>query len=458
MTAMSATTRLLWRPASVLVIIPMASAAVLAMWDLPDWVFNVAGAWRSAEATPAVTLAFWRFATLLAGVMGLILSGVIRELQHTAFAWALPGISRRLRFGRIVSGLALSAAVAALFVALFDTASVLSIFAWSWLCFALGGVAFDPVLSKIESRGVPAILALVAFRPSYIEEVAAAAPLVFAVAASTAAFVLARREFSAAVVRSRLQVPTMFAPTLNPQLARQYWQRDSRKDSEWTVNLIGGDFLNWLRAGTYEGYGGHKVSHTTFALSQLAIIVPLGYFTDNPMMVVFFPWIFMEGRLHLHTKFLYPLGRAARASLFFLSSLVESLRALLLGVSGLALLYLVGYPLESAYPLEGNAGTENTLRLAAMLLAFAAFSPISHLSRLRGPWDGTTSGKRAWLQFGLNMAYLSLAMVVAMSLHIFGPSPKVALAALTALLLTTHTAYWLALRRHFATRDLVVAQ
>ena len=451
MSAIYTTGRLLWRPAILFLILPLSVVSVAAMWDLPNW-SEVPAAMRSGLATPAVKLAFWRFATLLPAVLGLLLSYTMRELQHTAYAWTLPDLSRRLRFGRTVCGLTVSAALAALVVRLFDTAGVLDIFAWSWLCFALGGVAFDPALSKIESRGVPAILALIAYRPSYVEQVAAAAPIAFAVAASAAAFALTWREFSGTIVRRRPHIPMMAALTLNPEHVRQHWQRVSGKDSEWTGNLSRGGLLSWVRAGLYEGYGGHKVGHVTLALWQLTITVTVGYFTDNPMMVVFFPWIFMEGRLHLQPRFLHPMNRAERASLFFAGSLVESLRAILLGVAGLAILYLAGYPFEAIPDHESAAG------LAAMVLAFAAWSPIGHLSKLRGPLDTATTGKRAGFQFGLNMAYVSLAMVTALSLGIFGPSQEFALAAMTALLLATHTAYWLALRRHFARADLIVAR
>lgn len=451
MSAFYATGRLLWRPASLFMILPLAFSVVVAAVELPRGPLDFVDAIRSQSAKPDVIVSLWRFATVFSGFMGVFVSSVMRELQHTAFAATLPALTRRLLLGRLVCGIFLAAGLVAL-AAPFSASTALGIFGWSLLCFSLGGVAFDPALSKVESRGVPAILALIAFRPSYIEEVAAASPASFAMAASAAALGVAGREFSRAVVRRRPDIPMASGLTVNSQHLRQHWRQASVKDSEWTVDLSRGNLLSWLRAGLYEGYGGQKMGQTMFALWLIGITVITGYLTDNPMMVVFFPWIFMDGRLHLQPKFLHPLNRATRARLFFASSVVESFRAIMLGVAGLAILYLLGYPLVK------DADIGSASRAAAMLLALAAWAPMTHLTKLRGPLDGTMSGKRGGIQFAVNMAYVSVAMVTALSLKFLAPSQPLALAAMTALLFATHATYWVALRRHFATKDLIVAQ
>jgi hypothetical protein len=441
MTALYATRRLLWRPAILVALFPLGLAVGLALWDLPN-------ATLFGLEDDAARDTLWRFATLVPAMCGLLLSVVTRELQHTFFAWTLPDLTRRLRLGKVVAATVIAAAIAAASLPFSAPGVTIAAFGWSWLSFAAGGVVFDPVISKIESRGIGLIIVALALRPLHVQQVIELQPYGFGLFAVVGGALLITREFGGVLTRKR---PFTFTSAITSTAAtKQYWTRQPLRDVEWSTNLAEGGLMNWLRAAHLEGYGGGKGGFVTMKLGQLAITVITGLVAGATNMVVFFPWIFMEGRRQLLTALPYPVSRSQRAQLFLLSSLVDSLVAAALGLAGMGIMIAAGHQ------FVGDGTETRPLGLLTMMLSFAAWAPLMHWTNIHGPFDKTMTPKAGIKRFAIMMAYVSLAMSPGLLLRDFVPPGIGAWAGLFGFAVITHILYWVALRRHFARADLVV--
>lgn len=441
MIALYATGRLVWRRAILIALFPLGVIIGLAYWDLP----NVTRWWLK---DPAARDTLWQFATVAPAMFGLLLSMFMRELQHTLFAWTLPDLSRKLRLGKAVAGTAIAAGIAAATLPFSQPGLTVAVFGWSWLSFAAGGVVFDPVLSKSESRGIGLVLVALALGPEYVQQVMELQPYTIGVLATVTGALLIRREFD--VVLSRKRPFTLTSAITSASATNQYWARQTQRSVEWSTNLAEGGLTNWLRAAHLEGYGGGKAGFLTGKLGQLAITVIAGLVTSGANMVVFFPWIFMEGRRQLLTALPYPVNRSQRAQLFFLSSVFDSFVAGALGLAGLGIMIAAGHQFA-------GEGTETTpVGLVTMMLSFAAWAPLIHWTNVRGPFDKTMTAKAGTKRFAWMIAYVSLAMTPGFLFQDFVPPDSGAWAGLVGFAILTHVVFWIALRRHFARADLVV--
>lgn len=442
MTALYATRRLLWQPAILIALFPLGLVVGLAFWP-PN-------ASLSGVDHGAARDTLWRFATLVPAMSGLLLSMVIRELQHTLFAWTLPDLSRRLRLGKAVAATVIAAGIAAASLPFSQPGMSVAAFGWSWLSFAAGGVVFDPVVSKIESRGIGLIIVSLALRPQLVQQAIELQPYGVGLLAVVIGALLVTREFGAVLTRKR---PFTFTSAITSTAAtKQYWTRQTQRDVEWSTNLAKGGLMNWLRAAHLEGYGGGKGGFVAMKLGQLAITVITGLVAAAANMVVFLPWIFMEGRRQLLTALPYPVSRSQRAQLFFLSSVADSLVAAALGLAGLGIMIAAGHQ------FVGDGTETKPLGLVTMMLSFAAWAPLIHWSNVHGPFDKTMTPKAGIKRFAILMAYVSLAKSPEFLFRAFVPPGSGAWVGLFGFAIITHILYWLALRRHFARADLVVAR
>ena len=446
MTSLYAMGRLLWRPALLVALFPLGLITALSFWEVPSASLALA----DADAVTRITL--WRFTTLVPAMVGLLLSMLMRELQHTLFGWTLPDLPRKLRLGKAVVGTVLAAGIAAASLAFARPDVSAAVFGWSLFSFAAGGVILDPVLSKIESRGLGVLFAALAFRPLYVERAMELQPYAMAALAAVAGILLLKREFGMDLSRKRPFTFTAAVFGSAPASLRHYWTRQTSRDVQWSTDLAEGGLMNWLRAAHHEGYGGGKGDFLTMKLGQLAVTVIIGLIMAAPDMVVYFPWIFMEGRRQLLTRLPYPVHRSQRAKLFLLSNLLDSLTAAALGLTGLGIMAAAGYR------FEGQGAGTSSVGLVPMMLSFAAWAPLMHWTNIRGPFDATMTGKDGVKRFAVLMAYVALAMAPGFIFPDFVPPSRAGWVGLVSLAVVTHTLYWLAIRRHFARADLVAAR
>jgi hypothetical protein len=436
--------RLVWRPTMLLALFPLGLVTGLAFSNLSS---------AGPDAADVVRQTVWLFATVAPAAIGLLLSMFTRELQHTLFGWTLPALSQRLFSGKLAFGGLFATPIALAALLLFDAPLGVAVFGWSVLSFAVGGVIFDPVLPKVESRGAAILLVLVAFGKLNVVEVIEMQPLIAGFLAAAVGVLLLRREFGTALSRKRpLTFTSAAVSSAAPGATRLYWTQQTQRGADWSGNLADGGLINWLRAAQFEGYGGAKAGFFMMKLGQLGIVVIAGFLSGTPNMVVYFPWIFMEGRRQLQAMLPYPLQRSRRATLFYLSTLVDSLVAAVLGLLGIAILTAAGQS------FDGAAEGVTSVGLVVMLLSFAAWSPLVHWTNIRGPVYAMKNAKDLVQRLAILLVYVALAKSPGFVLPGFVPSGPASWMALVALGLVTHALYWLAVRRHFAGKDLVVAR
>jgi hypothetical protein len=361
-----------------------------------------------------------------------------------------------LRTGKAVFGLAAGPLLALFALRMQGPEIATAAFGWAILCFALGGVAFDPVLSKVESRGVAAILALLVFRPGYLEDVILLQPLLFAAVSTLASGIVLHREFSPTLSRKRPLLGVPPAWTNTPHGVSQYWSRSSAPSRPWNETLANDRLLGWLRAGYYEAYGGVRHGWAGRGVVQVALAMAVAYFMGSPQMVVAMSWVvlFTIGT-QLRTTFLYPVSRSQRAALFFATTVLETFAIAALALAAVTVLFAFA-PQTNAPPPNDTLGG-----VATFLVFFIAWAPVGHWAKIREPWTGKNSPPaRLALRFlGFQIAYIILAMVSVTWFQrlLAGPSSAswVAAAVLAAAI---YAVYWLAIRRYYRTSDLVIAR
>lgn len=452
MSALSATGRLLWRPAIILALFGLAGVTGLAFWDF-NFDSAAPGSGPQAPAEDAAYVTLWRFATIVPAMAGALLSLLMRELQHTLFAWSLPGLSRRLLLGKTIAG-ALFATGMGLVAARFWGAPVaVAIFGWSWLTFATGGVALDPVLPKIESRGAALLMVALWFRPLYVERLMAIQPYLGGSLAVAVGTLLLVREFGATLSRRRPLTFFSADGANTPEKSRQYWASHGAADRDWTRSLSRGEIAAWVLAGIHESYGGRRGAYGALLAWQMAMLVVYCYLVGNLAMAAIFPWIFIgTSAVHLSRRFLYPLDRRERAKLFFASTLVEILTVSLVSTSALAIMSAIG-----TRPGVGTDG-QTVAETLELLAFFVALAPIGQWAKVRGSIVdlGTSSAYTAARYFAYQAVFMAVALSISMAARNYAPDASLWIAA--AVSLAAYGTFWFALQRYFATKDLVVAR
>jgi hypothetical protein len=446
MSALYATGRLLWRPAILFALIPLALVSALLVWELPS-------AAAQAPAYKAATLdSLWRFATFVPATLGLVVSALIREMQHTLFAWTLPALSRKLRIGKAVFGALIAAGIAALSVSFLPLASTVALFGWSWLSFVAGGVAFDPVRSKVESRGIVLIIVALSFSPIPLHQLTGGPGYLIGALAAAGGAALLAGEFGESLRRRR---PVTFMPAMSdaPAAARQYWERQNLSEVPWKRSLFQARPGDWILAGAYETFGLRKWGFSTALAVQILITVVYCYFLGNLVMAVVFPWIAVGiTGLQISTRFLYPVSRSERATLFFLSSVTETLAVSAAALVAIGLIFTIG----TRPGVEPDGGTIG--ETIGLLGFFVALAPIGQWAKTRGSYVGRASTPASWTlrYFAFQVGFMLAAMTIHFAATKFAPAAAPWIGG--TILLATHVIFWLALRHYFATRDLIVAQ
>lgn len=447
MSALYGTGRLLWRPAIVLALFPLGLVTGLAFLGLPSD--------SPVGEDPAVRATAWRFATIVPAGISFLVSLLVRELQHTLFAWSLPDLAGKLLRGKLVLGGLVATGVALGSFALFDAQSSIALFGWSLLSYSAGGVMFDPVRPKSEALGAAILLVIVAFRPLHAAALMEPQPLVAAVVLAASAVVLMRREFGRSLSRMRPLTFTALTWSSTPRANSQYWARTATSEGEWSGAAHRWGTIDWIRAGAHELFGARRGGFVVQQLVLITIIVVTGHFTDNLAMAAMFPWIFVGMHtLQLSSRFLYPVSRAARAKLFFVGALAESAIAAGSALAAIGALLMIGPRTDWMSYAYGSPGLDAFMSLAF----FVALAPIGHWAKIRGSYfeQAAKSTRLTLRYFAFQMTFLFLAAVAAVPMQELDPSTTMSVAA--GLFVLIHGLFWLALRRHFGRADLVVAR
>ena len=436
---------LIWRPAALLLLLALSlflgAAAIGTTGNGADWPELYVDLWRAAIFLPAGASAF--------------LSLLLRELEHTTFAWMLPGLQRSLRNGKIVAGAALAAIIAVLVARIAPAPVAVGAGTLALACFALGGVAFDPVLPKTQTWPVLVLLIAGAYKPLYVEGPIASDPILLSPLLLLVSALLLEREFSRGLVRKRALSYAASVLIAAPSNTRRYWAQYHARDAEWRGNLARYDLIAWIRAGAYESYGGAKLGYFTHLVSIIVITVTVAAWTENPSMVVMMFWIFvgMMGIQLSHT-FLYPLDRRQRARVFFLGSIAQSVATTLAAFTAILALNVLGMTASDNF---SSGSFANLLTLLAIGLAW---SPIVHWPKMRGAYLAAAASPGFALRHLMCMAVFIILTTIS---HIaltegFELSRTYIWMLVAVIAAATHSALGVAVQRHFTRNDLVAAQ
>ncbi|HUF65231.1 MAG TPA: hypothetical protein VMM17_04575 [Gemmatimonadaceae bacterium] len=430
--------RLVWRAASLgllSMVLAAAGAAIAIRLDAVDG--------RLVDAQ-----ALWRLVILVPGAIAVGLSLISTEARHTQFAWTLPRLRDGLYAGKLVA-MALAAGLVAWTAIVNVPGTAAAALGLGALCFALGGVAADPLSSKIESRGVLFVLVLLVLRPDQLDRIASAQPVVAGLIGALLAVLLLRREFAVDRARERPFIAAMPVGDTTESTRRAYWARAKASDGAWSRPLAHARMSDWLLAANYETFGARSGGFLLRVLIQFVFIGSFAYYLGTPTMVAYIPAVVLAWTgFQLQGRFLYPVSRGTRAELLFWGSLLEIVATFSFAAVTLGVLYLVG-PRHGVMPDDSVGGA---LRLAFFIYALA---PIGHWGRVGHPLvsEQFASLRHTVVAFAMMAVWITAAILSNEFGEGLAPAPLGALIA--ALSLTSYTVYWFALRWYYARRDIV---
>jgi hypothetical protein len=432
--------RLMWRPATLLMLAMLAMAAVL----LPLVVLanSAADPLRVLFTDmPAARAALWRLAVMAPAALGLLV-GVFRlELEGFALGRALPG-------GRLhlLSGTLLFAAVSMLGVfALMSRALPLpesgaaAALAAVWLSVSL--LVLHPATPRaLRWLLVGGMVALV-IAPAPLFRGVEAAPVLFLVAGGAlagAAWLALHR----ARHEGDWEMPWFLERAMLP-LGRM-------ANETWTVPLSDARLSRWLSAAAYETGTSFPGTHMRVAawaaiishVMQMPVLLTIGvmgYLSDSGM--------------KLSGDLLHPVSRPERARIAFRGSVVDAVTVHVLLAVAMLLLATAGVPAigwftEDMKPISLAA----VLGFGVALAPLAQFQGICRHARSRSEQPGIAYYASAFLY--IMSTIIAASVVTRMELP---ARPLVLAGVIVVTAVTTHGIHRFLLREFFATSDLARA-
>jgi len=430
---------------------------------------------------------------------GWLFGFVIQELQHTSFAWPLPGVRERLLSGFLISGLCLAAFIALLAVQATSAQS-------GWLFYTvagfggycIGGVLLDPLRSSFSSLPIVAVLGGIA-ASQRLADLAAAYPTAALVAALAPAPFALYRLFARSTLQRKPFAPTSPFPGVYMLEKSAEYRRAQRRSERpgairWKAGYLGTGTWRWACAAAYEIYGqftwkgvvrmlnGSVALVVFFALSAWADMGDQSYWqslartihysvlqsphaapagghegADSPAIMVVFLIASLGASLSMLSQSAlvwslpYPVSRRRRAAVVHRSRLIDCALftagiTLLLSIVGILAGWFAGYEPRFDYlpffaiPLAGTLIVMPLAQLGGL-----------HLARSVARHEGYTL-----FPMIIGYAVITAAVVIwtVVTRGLFA-SPAVGLGISLLLFVAFQAAFRHALGSYFATQDLV---
>ena len=430
--------RLVWRPATLLVLFPIALSLLMVLLEA-DGVISL---WR-AHATLALS--------------GAIVALIAREPQAAMFGWTLPGLNSQMSKAAAAIGILGALIAGALFTPVAGISMGVAMFGSSLLAFALGMELVDPVRNGKYRAGIFLFLVAVVFRPEYPHRTALISPVLFGLLTGCAAAFLFYRSHSRATMRNRPFVADMSYGLPGVEALRGYWAKRKSPEQVWSLPLQRAGVRTWISAAIYESFNGRAGGWPRYVSFQMAIGITLAYALNGPWFVALsIIQIFVLSGLQLRMRVLYPLSRERQASLNYAFSFVEN--ALLCSVSGIAIWLLYSYG-PGHFQAFANPGNPPPILAAAFVGVVFALAPLAQWAKTRGPLlTPAGSNPNRWSRSYLYwIAFMVVYLLITTPLKIEIIKPATAWSAISALAVVVQALYWLALRRHFRRADLITS-
>jgi hypothetical protein len=431
MTGLGTLARLVWRPAALLVLLLATWAAALPMLIL----------WEEGRLDRAP----WLGVVLVPALLGLALSWLRLELQHTFLSTVLPGLRRRLLAGTLLLAI-LVAGAAGVVVGPAPWPATLATAAVALFWFAAGSMVQDVAFPR--ALRWPLILAFIpaAFRPAGLQDLIHAWPWAVTALSVPAAVGLMVATFSRRAARAR---PFLWSP-LAPGNRTQYWAgRTGRagRTRAWRESLATERLGPWLRAAMHESSGG-RFSFQTFVLLNAFMGVVWGQLMGMTGFFIIMAGLYLSfGRAQLTSGLFHPLGRADRARLAVAGAGVEAAALAAAGAMLVLVVLAAGVPTLPWFTGEGRE-----TGWALVIAVSWAWAPVAQWPAIRWPASG-----QAERPLGQWFGWWALFVVAATAsaLLLAGRPPLLAAGAIIAVAGLTQSAFVLAVRRHYASGDLL---
>lgn len=439
MTRANALTRLLRRPAMLYVLLPLFWAIGIPVLMLAEAGTPVQSLLDGSMAEPVRT-ARWHLTILVPAAIGLAVTIARLEVQHAMFSWTLPGLRRRLGAGTLLVALTLALGLG--FLAGRGDAPWTGIAAFSvaLLSFAVVGAALDVALPDALRWTAIAALAVAAFRPAALADVAVSRPIPVIALSLASAAVLFGFQFSVRAARRRRFRWSSVAPGSKTL----YWAARSVAFRDWKHSLAADRYGPWLRAAEYERSGGRGLVPY---LMIVGVHVALAHLMSAPeLFLVWAGMLYAHGRLQLGSSLLYPLSRTRRARLAALGLEVEAVVLIALAVPVLLVIRAVDVPVIAWF-----AEPRGKVTWAAVLAMAWAWAPLAQWAAARRTaHDADSRWDAAWF-----VPFILYFIAASVSARLTAGLEPYALAALTiGGGLALRAVHWDRIRHYYADADL----
>ncbi len=423
-------------------------------------------------------------------LMGLIGAQLIQELQHSTFAWTLPGVARRTLAGFLATGVMIALVMVALLARSGHSPWV--VFAVAWTGYSLGSLFADPRGGVVGVATIPsAVLVLVFSR--VLGDLGESRPGAFLAGALAVCGLCLWRTFARSTFRRKLFLPTKtmatdFSPAAAERYARERLLEHGPTRRVWDASYLGRDLGRWTRASAYESHGAPKnLKETLVGIVPLVLIFPAHAWVeagDGGFWEAFGKTLYhslvrppdmpsfseegephflaaciislvgimtaLQGPVALRLSHLYPLSRSDRGRLAYRNHLA-TVGSYLLIVGpvclGLWLLtgYLVGYELRLGFvPLW-------LLAILSTLVVLPLFQ-LRFLRAQRAAEKQKTETGAGWVLLAILLGFA--IAVGSIALPSLLPSPVAQLVVLATLVALSQTICRRDLLRFYATADL----
>ncbi len=474
-------------------LVPAARPAVLVLivvlWLSAVLVAAVLQVDRPLPDVDAVVLA----ALLLPGVAGWLAGFVVQDLQHTSFAWQLPGLRPRCLGGFVAVAGVWTALNLVLILPHRSGHQPLALFAVGIAAFCVAAVLRDPLSRWRTALHVTLGLALL-FSTQGLGFAATTRPLLVVAAAAVVATVSLTRLFATATFRHKPFVPTSPLPGAFMYAATQRYEHEKLARGRatgrgWRGRVLGTSTSSWLLATIHESRRGlgwrgllgllrgmpavlavlalHAAAEASDAgfLTAMARTVydvvlhsphaaPLGkappYLMIPLMIAALGVALAVLEPLALSSSVLYPLSRRDQGRIGFWACVADNAGfALVLMASLLPLALLCGAAIGLPLRLDFMPAVARALLLTLWL------RPLAQWFRLSTPPNRLHHSQWFLLAFsaGLVAAPILVCSGCTISASLF-PSPPEELLVLASGVVLAHLGLRLALIRHFLAADL----
>ncbi len=424
-------------------------------------------------------------------VGGTLAGMALREVQHSSFAWTLPGVRWKTAYGFLICGLVLSAIVVGLAVASGAARDPFVLVGISIATYCLGAVAVHPASRWLIFLNILLVVFVIA-ESGHMARLAHT----YALATHTLTTVLTGlciwQLFSLKVARLMPSIAT--TPILGSYSLQNSLRIEKRKlvaarsTGMREPPLTDRSVWSWVRAAAYESYGTQPLKEALRVVSRLGLLFvlivlhslleprsgsllemigkvtydallrpphldPIG---DRPPYVAVLLWIAAIGAglvfvapLALRSKVLYPLSRREQARIAYRASLVLSAAfAILMAASFLIVGHLAGWLAD--YPLRMDFIPFFTRPLLATLVLLPCSQYVSVLALTS---DFSRQSDAAVILIAGVIAFI--VVVLAWSLALPTALTVTEMTVSAVMLIASQLAYHRALIRRYATADLI---